>query len=188
MNPSNLDPLFRRLNEVFMSGSGVSPENDAGVRGTYFIASGSFDLQWWYAERETEAVAKSAMHLPQLKYRVVSLTPAAGGWNSNYFEKLYDVTIGIDLSYYTDSKFLKERRDAITSKLSNDVLQIVRTITKPNNLLRTDDGTETGLCGGCFLEPTAVVSEFVFDPANSLLQGTLTIRGKAVISNELPSP
>lgn len=181
-NPSNFTPLITRLNELFISGSGTNPTNDPSVLGTYSIDSGSFDLSFFYDQRQNDGLAIQSLWKPQLNFKIQSIRPTSA-WSQNYFEKMYDFTLQIDIGYFTDSKLMKSKRDLILQTITNDVVKIVKTLTFPGNLEQTIDGFETGLCGGCFFENSFNISEFVFDEENSLLKSSLTADAKIVLTN-----
>jgi hypothetical protein len=181
-NPTTFQPLLTRLNEMFLSGSGVTPTNDPNVSGTYAIATGSFDAQFWYEGKEVEALATSAIYKPQLKFSITQVS-IPGAWNANYFEKLYNITLAVDMAYYTNAKLLKEKKDELMIELTTDVISIIKALTKPNNLTQTNASVDTGLIGGCFFDNSAAITEFVWNPETSLLTSRLTIDGKVVLAN-----
>lgn len=164
--------LITALQEIFEEQKGlVDGVND------FTIPSGTFDRNFFYDGRENNAIGKSALYKPQLKFRIESIRGGNYLMSQLCTTKILDITLAIDLAYKTDSKFLKEKEDDIKVQIMDDINQIESTLTRPGNLTETIAGGITGLASGCFLRNTLNVSEFVFDRENSLLTSTITIDG-----------
>lgn len=183
--PSTHQPLFQRIGELFISGSGVSPSNDPTVSGSYFIPTGSFETRWWFEDMPEEAIALNAMVKPQMLYRIVSKR-GTNAWLGINRERMFDVTFAFELAYYTNATELQGVRRALELKINDDVNTIIKTLCFPGNVATTNEGEPTGVISGMFLDETVTVAESRFDKELSMVFVTITIDCKLVLGNGLP--
>lgn len=171
--PTNFNNLTLRIEEMLISGSGVSP---------YTITTGSFSAKYWYEGRLDSQLASDALTGPIIKVKIEEFKPSEPSWVKPNAKEMFDVTVAIDIGVRMDSKVLPEKRREIETSMDNYGLEINKVLSHPQNLLETNSGLPTGLVSGRlkFTRCTNIKHSY----ESSIGTATMFFDGKVVIQYE----
>lgn len=169
--PIDLFPLRQAMEEMLLSGSGISP---------YVVPTGSFSLDTYYENRLAEQLSFDSLTKPNINITFTNIQTIPAWFQPNA-ATMYSIEAKLDLAYHLDSRFLRTKRSYVETDVYNKSIVIGKAFRFPNNLLTTISGSATGLISGRFDDYK--ISSIRNDYENSVALASIIFSGKVVLSN-----
>lgn len=170
MSATSFLPLVNRIEELILSGAGNSRT----------IPTGSFGLDYYYANKSPDLLATDALERPQLRVGIESFREARQSVNEYHDFVIYDVEITIDAAYHLDASELRNNRTTVETRAANDSHMLRKAICMPGNLDQTAAGTPTGAVSGRIEFVSYRITRI--DYTKGLLQARTSFMGPVVLT------